>query len=350
MGPSSGCVASVSDSSTRSALLAGAPAAHDQGITGLALARAALRLALRVDRVTTTRGLPLTTAVRVVHRVHGDTTDGRALALPPHPACLAPVDVRLLGVTHLADGGAAAHVDVADLARRHAQLRQPALTGDELDAGAGRAGDLRPAARTQLDGMNHGADGDVPQRQVVARLDVGRGTALDGVALLQPGRRQDVALLAVGEVQQRDPRGAVRVVLDVRDLGRHAVLVGPTEVDHPVGALVPAALVPSGHLAVDVASTATVQRANQRLLRVVTGDLGEVGHARATAPRRRRLVLADSHLTESLILCPGPGRLRRPDPRRSRCGRRGPATRWRAWCPCACPSGSPGCACACPGG
>src|SRR3712207_9531737 len=78
-------------------------------------------------------------AVRVVHRVHGDTADGRALALPAHAAGLAPVDVRLLGVAHLADGRAAADVDVADLARRHAQLRQAALTGDQLDDGAGRA-------------------------------------------------------------------------------------------------------------------------------------------------------------------------------------------------------------------
>src|SRR3712207_7227669 len=51
-------------------------------------------------------------AVRVVHRVHGDAADGRALALPAHAAGLAPVDVRLLGVAHLADGRAAADVDV----------------------------------------------------------------------------------------------------------------------------------------------------------------------------------------------------------------------------------------------
>src|SRR5918912_1525632 len=105
--------------------------------------------------------------LRVVHRVHGDTADGRALALPPHATRLAPVDVRLLGVAHLADGRAAAHVDVADLARRHAQLRQPALAGDQLDTGPGRAGDLGPATGTELDCVNNGADGDVPQRQVV---------------------------------------------------------------------------------------------------------------------------------------------------------------------------------------
>src|SRR5687767_1104004 len=200
-------------SSSRSALLVGAPAAHDHGVTGLPLARPALRLALRVHRVASTGGLALTTTVRVVDRVHGDTADGRALALPPHAAGLSPVDVGLLGVAHLADGGAAAHVDVADLARGHPQLREAALTGDQLDAGAGRAGDLRAATGPELDGVDDGADGDVAQRQVVAGLDVGGRTALDEVALLQLRRRDDVALLAVSEVQQRDPRGAVRVVL-----------------------------------------------------------------------------------------------------------------------------------------
>src|SRR5687767_7680857 len=278
-----------------SALLVGAPAAHDQGITGLALARAALRLALRVHRVTSTGGLALTTTVRVVDRVHGDTADGRALALPPHAAGLAPVDVGLLSVAHLADGGAAAHVDVADLARGHAQLGEATLTGHQLNAGACRTGDLRAATGTQLDGVNHRAHGDVPQRQVVAGLDVGRRTALDRVALLELRRRDDVALLAVGKVQQCDPRGAVRVVLDVRDLRRHAVLVRPAEVDQPVGALVTTALVASGDLAVDVASTPTVQRPDQRLLGMVAGDLGEVGDAGAAAARRRRLVLTDSH-------------------------------------------------------
>src|SRR3989304_775158 len=42
---------------------------------------------------------------------------------------------------------------------------------------------------------------------------------------------QDVALLAVGVVQQRDARAPIRVVLDVRHPGRDPVLV-PAEVDH----------------------------------------------------------------------------------------------------------------------
>src|SRR5690242_19785083 len=88
-------------------------ATHDQAVALLVCAAGtALRHAPRADRVATTGGLALTTAVRVVDRVPGDTTDGRALALPAHAAGLAPVDVRLLSVADLADGRAAARVDV----------------------------------------------------------------------------------------------------------------------------------------------------------------------------------------------------------------------------------------------
>src|SRR5581483_10363066 len=146
----------------------------------------------------------------------------------------------------------------------------------------------------------HHRDGrDEAQRQVVARLDVRPGTVLHPVALGQAGRAEDVALLAVRVVQQRDPRRAVRVVLDVRDLGRHAVLVRPAEVDQPVGPLVATALVPGGDAAVHVPAAPRVQRAHQRLLRLTPGDLGEVRAARAAPARGSRLVLTDSHVWSS---------------------------------------------------
>ena len=290
-----------------------APATDDQLVAGLVRPTgAALRLAARVDRVTTTGGLALATTVRVIDRVHGDTADGGALALPAHAAGLAPVDVALLGVADLADGGAAAHVDVTDLAGRHTQLGVGAVLGNELHLGAGGPGDLRAATGPELDGVDDRTDRDVAQREVVARLDVGAGAGLDPVALRQLVRGDDVALLAIGEMQQRDPSGAVRVVLDVRDNGRHAVLLGPGEVDQPVGTLVPAALVPGGDPPVHVASALGVQRTDQRLLRGVAGDLGEVGHRGATTTGGRRLVFTDTH---GFSLTP----LRRPRRRRSAC-------------------------------
>src|SRR3954451_9358498 len=165
--------------------LTGLAATDDQGIAGLALARTALGLAPRADRVTTTGGLALATAVRVVDGVHDDTADGRALALPPHPAGLAPVDVRLLGVADLTDGGAAADVDEAHLTGRHAQRGARALLGDQLRGVAGRAGDLGTAAGTQLDAVDRRTDRDVAQRQVVADLDVSGRPRLEQDALAQ---------------------------------------------------------------------------------------------------------------------------------------------------------------------
>src|SRR5690606_29168212 len=105
-------------------LLGGGTATNDELVAFLVrVAGAAFFLTPRADRVTSTRGLALTTTVRVVDRVHGDTADGRADALPAATAGLTPVDVRLLGVADLADGCAAACVDVADFTRRQAELR-----------------------------------------------------------------------------------------------------------------------------------------------------------------------------------------------------------------------------------
>src|SRR4051812_18991316 len=281
-----------------------ATTSDDEPVGGLVgLPGATLWLAPRAGGVATTGGLALTATVRVVDRVHRDAADGRALALPPHAAGLAPVDVGLLGVADLADRGAAAQVDHPHLTRGHPQRGVLALLGQQLGAGAGRTGQLGAAAGPQLDRVHDRTGRHVAQRQAVARLDVGGRTVLDAVALLHTGRAEDVALLPVGVVQQRDPRGAVRVVLDVRDLRRHAVFVGAPEVDHSVRTLVAAALVPRGDVAVYVPATLLGKRTHQRLLRLGTSDLDEVGHTRAAATGGRRLVLTDAHLFRSSLVC-----------------------------------------------
>ena len=97
------------------------------------------------------------------------------------------------------------------------------------------------------------------------------------VARLHALGRDDVAALAVGVAQQRDVRGAVRIVFDALDAAGDAFLVA-LEVDHAVVLLVTAALVARGDAAVVVASTGLALR---------------LGRATRTAsplcrPRRRR--------------------------------------------------------------
>ena len=101
----------------------------------------------------------------------------------------------------------------------------------ELDRSAGRATELAAAAGRQLDVVDHGsgrdlgrAAGELPTW--ISAVSPEHHLHADRQAL----RREDVALLAVAVVQQRDVRRAVRVVLDRGDLRRHAVLAA-LEVD-----------------------------------------------------------------------------------------------------------------------
>src|SRR5699024_7083432 len=221
---------------------------------------------------------------------------GWANALPAHTAGLAPVDVDLLGIANFADGCAAAHINVADFAGRQTQLGEATLTGYQLDRSTSGTSHLGAAAWAELHSVNHGTNRDVTQRQVVAWLDVSVRTGLNGVTLVEVVRCDDVALGAVHVVEQGDTSGTVRVVLDVSNLCRNAVLVVTTEVDHAVCALVSATLVSGGDLTGVVTATALGERANQRLFRSRSGDFCEVGYRRAAQARGSRLKLTNSHL------------------------------------------------------
>ena len=76
----------------------------------------------------------------------------------------------------------------------------------------------------------------------------------DRVAHLEAVGREDVRFSPSSVVEERDARRAVRIVLDRRDLGRHADLVA-LEVDDAVALLVTAAPEARGDAAVVVAAS-----------------------------------------------------------------------------------------------
>src|ERR1041385_1343862 len=273
----------------------------------LARAQAQGRLAPRRLGVAAGAGLALAAAVRVVNRVHGRAADLGPLAQPARAAGLAARLVLVLQVADLAQGGLAAHVDAAQLGRGHAHDGVAALLGQELRRGARRADQLAATAQRQLDVVDRRADGDPLQRQRVADADRGVGAAHDRVPDLQAQRRQDVALLAVPVVDQRDPRGAVGVVLDRGDLARHAVLVAP-EVDLAVRAAAVATAVAHRHLALVVAAGMARELLQEALLRLGGRDLLEARRGHEAATGAGRLVLPDWHIRDSRTGLPAPGR------------------------------------------
>src|SRR5262245_7568312 len=236
------------------ATLAGTATTDDELGAGLLRApRAALGLAPGRDRRAASGTAAFATAERVVDRVHGDAARLRLDAPPAVAAGLADLDELVLAVADLTDRGAAVDRHPTHLGRGHAQRGVVALLGDQLHGHAGGAADLAALAGAQLDVVENRADRDVPEREGVAGLDVGAMARLDRVADREPLGSEDVRLVAVGVVQQRDPAGAIGVVLDRGDLGGHTVL-GALEVDHAVALLVTAADVTRRLASVDVAA------------------------------------------------------------------------------------------------
>ena len=141
-----------------------------------------------------------------------------------------------------------------------------AFLGHQLRRRAGRTHELAAFTGPQLDVVDDGTERDVLQRQRVADLDVGLGTR-DSIdrADFEADRREDVALLAVAVVEQRDTGGAVRIVLDRRDLRRNGVLRA-LEVDDAVLLARAAALMARRDVAVVVAAGMLLLDLEQRLL------------------------------------------------------------------------------------
>jgi len=110
------------------------------------------------------------------------------------------------------------------------------IAADDLGVGAGGPRQLAALADLQLDIVHDGADRHVAERHDIARLDVDMVAGNDRIAHGKPLRRQDVGLLAVLIFDQRDERGAVRIVFQPLDGCGNVDLVA-LEVDQAVGLL-----------------------------------------------------------------------------------------------------------------
>ncbi len=80
-------------------------------------------------------------------------------------------------------------------------------------------------ARLKFDIMNQRSDGDVRERQAVARADFGLRSGKERITDLDPERSDNVAFLAVGIIQQGQARCPVGVIFNRRDPGRDVLLI-----------------------------------------------------------------------------------------------------------------------------
>ena len=165
--------------------------------------------------------LALATTMGMVDRVHNGTADGRTNALPAVTTGLTDLDVGMLGVSDLADGGAAGEQHATHLRRGHTQDGVLAFLTHQLDGGASGTSQSGTLAGLQLNGMDERTDRDLGEGHSIAGLDVLAHAGHDHVSNLQALGVKDVALLTVHVVQQSNTGGTVGVVLDGSDLGGH---------------------------------------------------------------------------------------------------------------------------------
>src|ERR1044072_6392457 len=148
--------------------------------------------------------------------------------------------------------------------------------------------------------MDLRAERDIDQRQRVTRQNVGFSATHDRLADFQTRRRDDVTLLAVLVSDQRDVRGTIRIVFDLRNAAGHAVLVA-LEVDDPVKTLVTAATTSHRDTTIIVASRNTLLRLEQRLLGHCSERHLVTRQVRLVSSRRRcRCKFLYAHLTSPL--------------------------------------------------
>ena len=233
--------------------------------------------------------------------VHDRTTAAGTDAHVALAAGLAQVDVLVVDVGDLADDCGAVQGHVAHLAGGQTDQGVAILLSHQLCHVAGGADQLGAAAGVQLDVVDDGTDGDVLEGQAVAGLDVGAGAADDGVAHLQAFGADDIALDAVGVLDQADEGAAVGIILDGLD-GSGDIQLLTLEVDDAVLGAVAAAVVTDGDLAGVVAAAVLLHGLQQAALR---GDLGQdtvVRDGHAAAARGSGAVFLDSHCAILLLL------------------------------------------------
>ena len=116
--------------------------------------------------------------------------------------------------------------------------------------------------------MNRCSGGDILERQRIADQDVRLGPAHDRLPYLQPYRLNDVALLTIQVIHQRDARGAVGIVFDRGHLAGHAKLV-PLEVDQAQLLLMATTMVTYRQVARIAAAPGALLDRQQRLVRAI---------------------------------------------------------------------------------
>ena len=210
----------------------------------------------------------------------------------------------MIGSAYLTDGGHALYGYISQLTGGEPDQGVSAFLSHQLSHNASGTGQLRALAGVHLNVVDKGTNRNVQHGQSIAGLDVSAGAGHYGVTNRQAGGSDDVALLAVLVLDQRDVSGTVGIVLQGENGGGDTGLVS-LEVDDAVLSAVSAASVADGDLTGVVAAGVLLQAYEQASLGSNLGKPGVISHSHLTTAGAGGLELFDSHCGFTLLILVG---------------------------------------------
>lgn len=147
-------------------------------------------------------------------------------------------------------------------------------TRHELGKAAGTASHLCPLARTKLNIVNNGSEGNFTQIECVSDFGSYSLAAHDGLSYLEAVGSNYVTLFPIAVFNQSDTGRTVRVVFNGFNNSRNIFLIA-FEIDDSVTSFMSTTNITHGHLPLVVAATGLFKWGKQRLLRSSSGDIVE---------------------------------------------------------------------------
>ena len=201
----------------------------------------------------------------------------------------------MVAIGHDADGSLAGAEDHTGFTRGHSDDGVFTFAGHELCVGTGTTGDLGTLARTHLNVVDDGTEGDFANRKAVAQVGGHACAAEDFLAHLDTMRSHDVAFLTVCVINEGDSGRTVRIVFNRLHDSGNAIFLS-FKINHTVHLFVTASAVPYRHFTTVVSSACPVFRTQQTLFGCVGGNVIKCADHFEALTRRYWFVLFKCHL------------------------------------------------------
>ncbi len=212
--------------------------------------------------MTTTLSPTLTTTVRVIHWIHGRTTNMRATTQPTLATGFAEHNIHVIRIANLTHRSLASRWYTANLTTRERDLSPSPLASHKRRTRACTPTQDATTTSLQLNIMNRRTERNISQRQRIPNRRRCCSTGHNRCACRQAIRSDNVSLLAVHVVQQSNPGTPIRVILNGRNTGRNAVFI-TKEIDNSISPLMTATPVPHSNATLIISATGLHQRAKQ---------------------------------------------------------------------------------------